>query len=70
MPPYLKENKGGRAAMPPYLKEKRAELMWALYKQGFKAPQLGLIFGVHRSTAHEIIKQMPEGWESPWHKTK
>lgn len=56
--------------MPPYLKDKRNELMWALSKQGFNGSQLAQLFNIHRSTAHEIIKKMPEGWESPWRKTK
>lgn len=56
--------------MPQYLKDKRNELIWALSKQGFNGSQLALIFSIHRSTVHEIIKKMPEGWESPWRKTK
>lgn len=56
--------------MPTYLREKRAELMWALSKQGYNGAQLAQLFNIARSTAHEIIKQMPEGWETPWHKDK
>lgn len=44
--------------------------MWALAKQGYNGSQIAQIFGVARSTAHEIIKSMPKGWESPWTKIR
>lgn len=56
--------------MPPFLKEKRNELIWALAKQGYNGAQISQIFNIARSTAHEIIKAMPEGWETPWRKVK
>lgn len=57
--------------MPQFLKEKRAELIWALSKQGYNYEQLALIFGFKsRSSVYEIVKKMPKGWESPWHKDK
>jgi len=56
--------------MPPFLREKRTELIWALSQQGYNGSQIAQLFNIARSTAHEIIKQMPEGWTSPWRKTK
>lgn len=52
------------------MRDVRKDVMWHLVTEGYNGSQLAQIFGIHRSTAHEIIKQMPEGWESPWHKTK
>lgn len=54
--------------MPAHIRIKRAELMWAMSKQHYNGAQIALIFGVARSTAFEIIKKMPKGWESPWSK--
>ena len=53
-----------------YLVEKRAELIWALHKQGFNLVDLGSIFRLHKQQVQQIVKQMPEGWESPWIKIK
>lgn len=58
--------------MPPYLKHKQEELIWSLAsdKQGYNGSQIALIFNLPRSTTHEIIKRKPEGWTSPWSKTR
>ncbi len=56
--------------MEEYLKDKRDELMWSIYKQGYNSAQVGRIFGLTRSSAHDIIKRMPKNWESPWVKNK
>lgn len=56
--------------MPPYLKDKRDEFIWALVAQGYNGTQIAQVFNLHRSTVHDIIKQMPEGYVSPWRKVR
>lgn len=48
----------------------RNDLIWALVAQGYNGSQIALIFNLHRSTVHDVIKQMPEGYVSPWRKVK
>lgn len=52
--------------MQPYVIEKRNELIWALATQGYTTRQIGFIFGISKSTAHNIMSKMPAGWVSPW----
>ena len=54
--------------MEQYLREKRAELIWALAKQGYTGAQLSKLFGTTRSTIAFIIKQMPKDWQPKWRK--
>lgn len=57
--------------MPPYLKETRDEAIWFHTKyKGYNGSQIAQVFNIPRSTAHDIIKRMPEEWESSWVKTK
>jgi transposase len=57
--------------MEGYLKDMRNEAIWFHYKyKNCNGTQIAKIFNLHRSTAHEIIKKMPEGWETSWRKTK
>ena len=56
--------------MKQYLKEKREQLMWAMSEQDYSLADIGAIFGLPKSTAHDIIKKKPEGWVSPWVKIK
>lgn len=57
--------------MEPYLKEVRDEAIWFHHKyKGYNGSQISKIFNIPRSTVHEIIKKMPEGWETKWIKDK
>lgn len=53
-----------------YAVEKRNELIWAISQQGFNLRQLAYIFGISKSQVHNILKEMPVNWETPWKKIK
>ena len=57
--------------METYLKEARNEAIWFhVQNKGYNGAQIAKMFNIARSSAHEIIKKMPEGWETKWIKNK
>jgi predicted DNA-binding protein YlxM (UPF0122 family) len=54
--------------MKEYLREKRNELLWSMCEQDYSVSDIGAIFGLPKSTTHDIIKKRPDGWTSPWTK--
>ena len=52
-----------------YLREARNEAIWFHVKhKGYNGTQIAKMFNVTRSNAHNIIKSMPENWETKWTK--
>ena len=57
--------------MEDYLKDAQHEAIWFHWKyKKYNGSQIAKIFNVPRSTAHDIIKKMPESWETSWIKAK
>ena len=55
-----------RLQKKPYIGEKRQELVWALGLQGYSWEDIGLIFGLHRSSVLRIYAKKPSDWKSKW----
>lgn len=66
-PPKIKKPK----RIPKHLIDKRNEWIWSLaIQQDYNASEIALMANLHRSSVHDIIKKLPEGWASPWQKIK
>jgi hypothetical protein len=59
-----------QVGIKPHLSNKRAELIWALSEQGYADSEVGNIFNITKQRVLAIRRQMPDGWKSPWIKSK
>lgn len=49
-----------------YLQDKRNELIWSLAEQDYSLTDIGSIFNLSKTQIHNIVKQRPADWKSPW----
>lgn len=55
-----------KKAPESYLVDKRNEILWSLGQQSYSLSQIAWIFNMSKTAVHNIIKETPKDWKSPF----